>query len=655
MLPVAADAATAVVTDDLIEALKLQHKHLRDGGKPLPVVVRLKHKDRSTKTYAGLAGTTPVFWGMRSTSELIRLARENGGRVCAEDGVNDTIAKHLSRYESKMWVDRAITRSLDWMEALEERQKSLVESSGQAEVAAMNLNADERNEIMSRGELATTQSRLLRVENTNGLSVQIGGNLFTEGRDGIRRNGEQMVNARLRIDEVITIGDKTYYRGSIGIRDEQVPFVEPQAKVENKTLAWMRAKVLAAGKGVVVYSKGYGTQVTQIAMQLHPPRHVKGPERVGWCSDPHKFVFANFVVTADEFVDEGVYPLRDDTTPTTGCAGEPLSRLDWDALTEDEPLTAMLWAIASAVASDVLAPAYGLKTSAIGLVGKSAELAARMACWLGCAAYQPPISHTNASKRVFDLAAEEAKHGWPVLVPNQANSLTAFRAWIGSSGIRNSVWQATWFESRIGAITGQYTRVETEAAGDPMRLQRPAAKLLSNFFRFLMHRNLRLPESGPLADRVLQGMREWLEAEGLDATVFRKARVILDAAAPYADRPNQVARAFGEVVGRLVEGGQLTGARMRTHENRRKTPAVVRDGDRVWLAKSGLYRALFDKGLPAPDDRDLTTALTEAGVLLDQEDRMDPPVAGWVFSVEWWDSQLERIRGTTRANPRLAS
>jgi len=655
MLPVAFDRSTVVVMEDVVEALKMQHKQLRDGGKPLALVVRLKHKDRATKTYAGLAGATPVFWGMRATPELIGLARASGGRVCTEAGVNDTATKHLSRYESQVWVERTIARSRDWMAALEERQKGVGDSEGQAEVAAMSLNADERNEIRGRGDMPATQSRLTRAEAANGLSVQIGGNLFTEGRDGIRRNGEQVVNARLRIDEVITVGGAVYYRGSIGMRDDAVPFLEPQEKVEGKTLPWMRSKVLAAGKGVVVYSKGYGTLITQIAMQLHPPRHVQGADRIGWSGDPAGFVFADFVVTGEGFVREGGYPLREDDTPTVGCVAEPLSAADWAALTKDEPTRAMLWAVAAAVGADVLAPAYGLPTSAIGLVGPSSGLAARMAGWLGCSSFQQPTRHTSATRRAVDLTAEEDRHGWPVVMPTQANAALAFRTWAGSAGVRNSLWQASWYESRAGVLTGDYTRVEADASGDPGELQRPAAKLLPNFLRFLMGRNLRLDEGGPLADRVLAAMAEWVGAESYDTAAIRKAHALLDAAAPYADRANHVARAFGDLVGRLTEDGTLSGVRMMNRSARKKAPVTVRDGDRVWLAKTGLYRALFEKGLPAPDDQALTNALAESGVLLDQEERMDPPIAGWVFSAEWWDSQLDGIRGTTQATLRLVS
>lgn len=655
LLPAAADAETVVVIEDIVEALKKQHKQLRDGGKPLPLVVRLKHKDRATRTYEGLDGARPVFWGLRATTELIGLARSTGGRVCTEAGVNDTVSKHLSRFEGKVWVERAIARSKDWMAGLEERQKAVGESEGQAEVAAMSLNADERNEIRGRDDLPTTQSRLARAETANGLSVQIGGNLFTESRDGIRRNGEQMVNARLRIDEVVTVGEQVYYKGSIGIRDEVIPFLEPEARVEGKTLAWMRAKVMAAGKGVVVYSRGFGTQVTQIAMQLHPPRHVRGAERIGWQADPPGFVFSEFVATRDGFVTEGGYPLRDETTPTLACVPEPLSAADWAALTEDGPPQALLWAVAASVAADVLAPAYGLQTSAVGLVGPSAALAARMACWLGCASYQQPYYHTSATRRAFDLTAEEARHGWPVVMPAQANAAMAFRTWAGSGGTRNSIWQASWYESRVGVLTGDYTRVEADATGDAGPLQRPAAKLVPNFLRFMLGRNLRLPEGGPLADRVLLAMGEWVAAEAYDATVTRKAHALLDAAAPYAGRADHMTRAFGELIARLTQDGDLVGSRMLNRSSRKKVPAVVRTGDSVWLAKAGLYRALFERGLPAPDDQALNNALAESGALLAQEERMDPPVTGWVFSADWWDSQLDGIRGTTQATLRLVS
>lgn len=656
MLPSALGVPQAVVADDLLAALRLQHKHLQDSDVPLPLVVRLRTGDRQTTSYAGLGGASPVFWGMKMTPEMVDLARSTGGRVCTEDTVNDTATKHLSRLEPSRWVDRAFARGRDWPAALEERQRAIGDQEGEAEVSAMSLSNDERNEVRSRSELWTTRARLERVETGTGLTVQIGPNLFSEGRDGVRRNGEMVVNARLRIDELVTVGGELYYRGSVGFKDEEIPFVEPAARVEGRTLAWMRERVLAAGKGVVVYGKGHGTQMTQIAMQLHPPRSVRGAERVGWSPDPHGFVFADFMAAADGFHREHGYPLKTEGTPTLGCLPEPLSSSDWLALTEPGETTQMLWAVAAAVVANVVAPAYSLPTAGIGLTGPSAALAARMAGWLGCSGHRAPDNPGPGTRQTGVLAADEARHGWPVVVPPQSHG-TLFRIWATSPGSRNSVWSASWHDSRVGVMTGEWTRVEADATGDATNLVRPAAKLVPNFLRWLCQRGLANGTAGGLADRVLHDMSKWVLVNAYDTSTVMKARPLLDSAAPYVDRSARVAEAFGQVVGRMHADGTLTEVTpmARSTAARRRIPGVARDGDRVWVPKTTFYRLLAAKGLPSPDDQALTQDLSEAGVLLGQEDRMDPTVAGWVFSYNWWEDQLVKYRDTVPGTLRLVS
>jgi hypothetical protein len=365
-------------------------------------------------------------------------------------------------------------------------------------------------------------------------------------------------------------------------------------------------------------------------------------------------VFADFLATRDGFERDGGFPLRDESTPTVGCDPEPLTDAEWRALTADGDMPELLWAVAAAVAADVVAPAYGLPTASIGAVGPAAGTAMPMAGWLGCAAHRPPDRH-GAARKAFDLTVEESRHGWPVVMPVTPKAGTAFRTWVGSAGARNSVWQVNWYESRIATLTGDHTRIEADGTGDPVPLQRPAAKLLPNFLRFLLADGLVVGGDGPLAERVLRLMGRWVEAHAYDPGVTVRALGRLDAAAQYADRPAQVARAFGELLGRFAAEGRLAFGRTLAKYSRRRQPPVVRDGDRTWLSKVALYRILAEKGLPSPDDQALGNALTEAGVLLAQEERMDPPLSGWVFSTAWWDEHLDTIRGTNRDILRLVS
>lgn len=651
MLPAAFGASRVVIADELIPALRKQHQHLQDHSTPLPLVVRLTDGERRTVSYTSLGGAEPVFWGMRASAELVDLARATHGRVCTEESVTDTATKHLSRIEPARWIDRAFARSKDWAATLEERQRAVGDQEGASEVSAMSLSNDERNEIRTRDDLPTARARMARAESGTGLTVQIGSNLFGEGRDGLRRNGELLVNARLRIDELVTVGGVLYYRGSVGFKDDEIPFVETADKVEKSPLAWMRERVLAAGKGVVVYGKGHGTQITQIAMQLHPPRSVRGADRVGWRGDPAGFVFGDFAVSGDGFDRDAGYPLKAPGTPTAGCLADPLTAADWHALTEPGAVTEMFWAVATAVVANVAAPAYAMPTAAIGLVGTGSGLAARMAGWLGCAAHRVAESHHTATRIAGLLVADEARHGWPVAVPPQSGT-TLFRTWAATPTARNSLWVASWHESRAGTMTGEWTRVEADAAGDSTRLVRPAAKLAPSFLQWMCERNLDLGSGPTLTDRVLHAMAKWVLAHGYDATTVLKARAMLDGAAPYASRAAQVAEAFGELAGRLHDEQVLPEAGT---TGKRKIPGVVTGPDRVWVPKAVFYRALAGKGLPAPDERTLTTALVEAGVLLGQEDRLDPLLAGWVFSYDWWKDQCASYRETKPGVLRLVS
>ena len=533
-LPEAVTAGRAVVVDDPLDCVRMHDKYYRMHDGPFPVVARhLPRNGKATGCWSTLHGKRVVFWGMKTTHELVRLARHTGGAVCGEDRCADPATKHLSRLDPQVWLDGVTARARGWLESLEGRLADQPVTAGETEVAALALTAAEQAEVLSRPDLPTTAARLRGLAATTGLTARIGTRTYTETREGWRRDGVQICSARMRIDRIVTTSRGSYYDGVIASGDREVPFCDRVENVDRWPLAWMRKTAAAAG---IVMTHAYAFNPVQIAQAFHPPKVVKGAERCGWDGAAAGFVFADFTVARRGVTPDGV-AVRDPATPTRGCSADPLTAGDWLALTAATPAAALLWAVAAGVLAQVLAPAFQLPTAGLAVAGPAAGLACKMAAWLGCAEHAPGLPRRTGKALLAERWQRvEAAHGWPVLLGSRGAGPGAwFRAAVGADGDRNCVVPCDWDEAQVLAMSGRWTVVEADAA-DAEDLQRPAAKLAAAFLGRLLGRGLSLPGEKGLTGRVLDAMAAWVRDAGYDAAAVRMARAVTEPA-PAAARP----------------------------------------------------------------------------------------------------------------------
>lgn len=649
--PTAEGAGSVIVLDDPILALRLQDRHLRDNSRPLPICSRIASDRRGTNCWTALGGKNVVMWSPKSSVDLVTVARTAGARACSEDGVNDTASKFLSRLEPRVWFNRTLHRATDWAGALECRLRSITPDAGETELLSLGLTAEERLTITARGDLPVAKQHIENTAHRLGRTVEVNSKVVTESAEGWRHNGALISNARLRIDRIVRAGGNSYYRGAVVLRDRETSFCEPTKVLEKNTFQFMRDLLLARQVGVMQFDGRWSRFAIQIAMALEEPEIVTGAERCGW--SPAGFVFADRLVTRDGSDPDGGHPLRDRLTPTTLCRDEPLSSADWAELTRRDDLRETFWAVAACVLADVLAPAYHLSTVAVGIEGESGLLGCRLAEWLGCAAYTVPSRYGATNDPPRSMREAECAHGWPVVfMGREKQNPGSFRTWMQSPGPRNCVVPVNWYESRVAATTGDWNRVQADVRADPGPLQGPAAKVAAAFLRRLLGRNLALPGTGPLALRVVDALAEWAAECGADAHCVWRSASLIEPAPTFAGRAAAVSEAFGQICARLRDEGGLS--EVVPKNRKRRMPTVQNNGTEVWVPKATLYQALAEKGVMAIDDHTLSAALTETGVLLRQEDRLDHPQPGWVFANQWWLAQTEQYRGAEQTTIRMA-
>lgn len=643
-LPECLGADRAVVVDDPLDCLRMHDRYYRMHDDPFPVLARhAGHHARTTKCWSTLHGKRVVFWGMRTTHELVRLARETGGAVCGEDQCRDPATKYLSRLDPRVWLDGVTARAAGWLETLEGRLAGQPAAPGETELAALALTAAERSEVAGRADLPVVAARLRSLAAATGRTASVDGKVYTETRDGWRRGGENVCSARLQINRIVATSRGPLYEGVIRAGDREIPFRDRVDAIEDAPRQWLRRTAAAAG---VLVTVARNINPVLVAQAFHPPVGAKGRERCGWDGDAAGFVFADFTVTRRGVEPEGV-AMKLAGTPTTGCRPEPPTPTDWLALTAATPAAALLWAVAGGVAAQVLAPAFRLPTTGVAVEGPGAVLACRMAGWLGCGEYAPARpKRTGMALLMAGWEKAETAHGWPILLGSRGSGTGAgawFRAAVGADGDRNCVTPCGWDEARVLALTGRWT-VVTADAGDAGDLRQPAAGLMAAFLGWLLKRGLALPGDGGLTARTLDGMAEWVRDQGYDPAVVRAARALTDPAPVTTDRPAAVAAAFGDLAGRLAAQGEIRDRQWYGGaDGDAPRPGTVLENGTIWVPKADIYGPLSYRGLPPIDDTALTANLARAGIA-QAEARYDPPVDGWAINYSWWRDQLDRYK-----------
>jgi hypothetical protein len=280
---------TVVAMSDPLLMLQLQVRHLNSSTVPLPLVAWHDGIEGVTvNAWECLADRTIVFWSLGMSASTLRQAMLVDGHLCVlgpQDTDNQSVEHYLRHKSPQDQLKAVMKRARPWRETLrawadrvgEEAFESLLAELDDTDVNTVLRYCDPRlADVVGR-----VRSRpLIR-------SVRLGTVTVTEHPDGswyavkyaAKRPPEPcgvIVDAALRIEQIVLSGATSRYKGYVRYRGEEVPFDALKSLVDKDPLKFVDRLLIEKRKGVLVFSRDWSGRLIALAQLFHTPLIVKG-------------------------------------------------------------------------------------------------------------------------------------------------------------------------------------------------------------------------------------------------------------------------------------------------------------------------------------------------------------------------------------------
>jgi len=644
---------TVFVVDDVVLALRLQSRNFEESNKPLPIVAHHSQLGRKpAAVWQMLPNRRRLFWSLSPGPSLYRRAAEIGASIVAPDVGPRNWDTYLRVTPPQQVLAALCDKAKPWQELLTAEIVKRDDTELDAwcaqflwDAAAWQKTADaldsaERSRIRQMldrwgcGRSVISRRRRV-VETTAGWQLA----------DNDGGPGELVSDTVIRVDQVVYSPrcGRTYYRGRLVHKGCETAFLDDLKDIESDPAAWLRTTALLAQRPVPIVQPGWERRLLTLALQFHTPTTHTSPAHFGWDASSGSFVFPAYTINSSgwsphEFVPTGDIPSPGSTLPAPGR----LECMDLSRVTADAAGTHLLVATTAAVLANLLAPVYEQRPCGIVAVGDAAAVAPA-ALALGCLAAS---ANDKRGKFRFDDSAHG--HGWPLLLGRIATADRRAEAWLLEESPKNCIVGA----DELAAVTlwarGNWHILKPRQAEAVSPIQATAmGSVLPNYLLDLCRRNMDLAAcaSRPYVDRVLEDLRGFVARLGAETDSWAGATDCLRSGGANPD----VASAFGEVLSRLVNCGEISQIRAGFDS---QSLELVHLEDRIFLPYALFNAALRRRRCPPWDTAHITEAAGRSGVLVDVGDYNGAP--GWFLQADWWREQYKKWRTGGAGFVRLA-
>lgn len=645
---------TVFVINDVMFALKLQSRHMRDSTIPMPIIgmfarshIHPKRARRYEIAPMAVWSTVPqreyIFWGRKPDARLYNAAARVNGKVQIAEFMADALWNSPKRV-----LTRVRQTAEPWGISLERLLRDMSNEERELFLAELQLPTHARLDFMARcsegtkellaeSERSTIVPKQVCINNHNVVETMSG--WFSS------KNNSLISDAILRIEKAIyeEDSDNVWYQGYIIYKGKQIPFLEPAAVIDAAPATWLRKTVLKTGAGLVNFNKAWTHNIMQIALHFNPPEAVQAVSVFGWDVNKTAFVLPRMIVHVGGHAEEQASLTLSETLPATQFSCPDMVLPDLQALTQqgNDSERNVFWATTACVMANVIAPALNEMTHGVGLCGHGAVTLGKLtARSLGC-----PEHHLTTKRKdiVNWLTAITGKHKWPVLLHvDKETRYYELAPWLNAIDAVNVVLAANPAIIDAMAIPTAWRLIHDETelmAGSGIAAN--AAMFASQWLVSFCERNLALQSTtGDLACRVLEDMAVWAEERQGDGDAIRQALSILTVEDQAED--GKAARLVS-LLYHFVENGHLAVHR-EGYGGAKHIPLLLHIDsgyatDVVFIARKVLARLLIRHKIPAPDPAQITDVLVKAGCLMGVSHKDE---AGWLVSARWWNTQIKR-------------
>ena len=474
--------------------------------------------------------------------------------------------------------------------------------------------------------------------------VRVEGKMIVELDEGWYQvpQNELISNAKLRIDESLqTEAGRTYYRGHVRFGGEDVRFTEDAAVIERDTFAWMKRFLLQAGKGIPICQPSWSRRALRLALQLHPPSHATGVDRVGWSRDRWRFEFPRFAIhLGGQIAFDHRLPPTGETPPATDlCEPRSLFPNDLDVLGAETYELAIFWAMAACVVNNLAARAMSHQPSGIAFSGPAAQTAGRAAAkLLGCVEFRMP-QRMPVNGLLDKLRGACNRHDWPTtLVAPDRQPAWVRRAWLTDPEPKNCIVAVETCTAEVLAIQRGWNTIRCgrEASG-LQQLHNAGPKVLPSYLQDLASRLLDYLTPGSCRTiNFLKDLADWFErSDGNPQAVLDGMKVLM------GDGQRPAWWSFAEIVSRFMLDKLVENAFVSLrHFGPTIVDHITMDTDRgevkaTWLPQKSITDIVKEQCGLKLDAGAVTNSLKADGLLL--AERPYRGEMGWVVeSRSWW-------------------
>jgi hypothetical protein len=656
--PVETFGNTMFVFNDVMLALKMQSRHLRDTSQPMPILgmhtstqVAPKSKRLLKIAPKQLWDSMPqreyVFWSQTPAAQVYNAAARANGRVSIAQ-----YADHVTWRSPKRLLSYIKQNSRPWITSLEMTLRELTDTQRDLFLEELDLPGPARSEFMYSCTEGTKE--LLAASEGSTVvpkKVVIGNKPVTETPHGwfSEKSGALVSDAILRIEQVVyqEESEAVWYKGYISYRGKRVPFTEPADAIDKGTMSWMRKVLVKENVGVMNYSKSWSGDAIQLAMHFHQPELVHTTGSFGW--DPIKaaFVLPNMKIYLGGRVEEEAMPQITELTPARELVAPDMIMPDLETMTQETEENYVFWATAACVLANVLAPALNESVAGIGLYGAGASAVGRISARsLGCPEYS--LSVNKAGVDVVDSLKRVAnRHRWPTILRiSPSGKYQALSPWLNSMEDTNVVLDVTSITADALAVQTAWRFVHTESELTSANAFLENGPLLAaQWLVSICQRGLDLNSSAEsLVRRVLDDLAVWVQERHGNGKVVKRALRLLDEG---GDTACSQATRLVSLVYHFIEDGKLTIKREGYGPAKRPNSLIhvekAYDKQAVFIPRQLFSKLLYNNRVPVPDPIQLTDILTNADCLMGLTHNQ---VHGWLIDADWWGQQLGLCRAT---------